>query len=131
MSGLLHVLHSNDTNHLWQTCYRFRVISDDIVWSLRSKEGMELKFGQGPYKGHPNMPKLPDPRICNLRLSLSRIFHSSGMAEVMEKYRMDEEDVMAVEDIHFGNEEIDDSVLLEYMFSRLGGMEKVERIVES
>lgn len=100
----------------------FRQASHRLIPQLKDKVDKELILGQGPYSDSPDRPSLPDPRFCNLRLALSRVFHASGAAEVVERYRREEEDVMAVGEVHFGNEFVPDSFLLEYLSSHLGGV---------
>jgi hypothetical protein len=46
------------------------------------EDGHEIKFGKGD---EGNSIPLPDPRICNLRLAISRVLAASGFAELIDK----------------------------------------------
>lgn len=62
---------------------------------------------------------LPDPRFCNIKLSLARILHASGAGEVIDAFEKDYEESNSP-GVHFGSGNVPDEMLMEHLFMRIG-----------
>lgn len=86
-------------NYYWkQLTYRFRevVVRSPII---RREDGDVISFNRGT---NGTMIDGPNPAFCNLHLSIARVLHASGAADVIaEVYGDDEEDFIG-KPIYFG-----------------------------
>ncbi|KAI9510124.1 hypothetical protein F5148DRAFT_1374740 [Russula earlei] len=97
-------------NDQWKYFFR-EVRPNRVAPTIRFKDGDEIKFGSG---NGSNMIPLPDPRICNLRLAIARVFAASGATGVFDQYLEDDDDddCMSQVPVYFGGPFVDDDTLM-------------------
>jgi len=90
--------------------YYYRIVRPDRVSAFtRLKDGDEISFGSG--SGGDRVP-LPDPRICNLHLAVSRVSYASGASEIFDQFLDDEDHDGFQVPVYFGGPFVSDDVLM-------------------
>jgi len=81
-------IEAKSVNNGWK--YYFRPVKRVLPIFMRNfiSDGGEMNLGKGD---DGSTIELPDPRLCNLRLAVARVFAASGAAEVVEKILKDNE----------------------------------------
>ncbi|KAF5379073.1 hypothetical protein D9615_005978 [Tricholomella constricta] len=92
----------------WKYYYRI-VRPDRRIFFATLKDGDAIVFGSGP--GGTHIPP-PDPRMCNLRLAVSRVAYASGASEIFDKFVDDEDEDMMQVPVYFGGPFVSDDVLM-------------------
>lgn len=72
-------------------------------------DGDEMEFGKGE---DANTIELPDPRLCNLQLTVARVYAASGFAEVVDE-------IMNNRDGESGDIDIDDFIWCRLVLNEL------------
>ena len=71
-----------------QTVYTIQELTDNYgVVKEKADHSTPLPFGRCSYE------HLPDPKLCNIRLTIWEILRASGAAEALARFRFDEDDL--------------------------------------
>jgi hypothetical protein len=66
------------------------VVRPDYIYAtIPLNDGDKVELGKGE---DANTIELPDPRLCNLQLSVARVYAASGFAEVVDEIIKDWDD---------------------------------------
>lgn len=96
------------SNDQWKYYYRI-VRPDRLCATIRLKDGDEIHLGTGIGD---RQIALPDPRICNLHLAVSRVSYACGASEIFDQFINDEDDEGYELPVYFGAPFVPDDVLM-------------------